>query len=133
MSRARIACAIPAALLISACARITASNADLPAPAGSIELTASSTDGAFSSIPGKVAVQAATLKHRAGPAGAPTYLSTGTNGRAVTYRFSTPPTEFVNGDVLTVTWTADAVQTFRGSHYTVQKTATYSFHGRVGK
>ncbi len=133
MSRARLACAITAALLTSACARITASSEDLPAPAGSIQLTASSADGPLSSIPGKIAVQSATLKHLAGPAGAPTYLSTGTNGRSVTYSFSTPPTEFVNGDVLTVTWTADAVQTFGGSHYTVHKTATYSFHGRVGK
>jgi hypothetical protein len=50
----------------------------------------------------------------------------------VTFTFTAAAGEFVNGDVLKVTWSADAVPII-GSHYSVARTATYGFHGRVGK
>ena len=119
-----------ALLLAGGCAQITAADADLPA-APSVALTASATNGAFSSIPGSVSVQSATLQHLAGAAPVPTFSNTATSGPSVTYTFAATP-EFLNGDVLTVTWSAEAVPIL-GSHYTVQKTATYSFHGHVRK
>jgi hypothetical protein len=127
----RAASAVVTAVLISGCAQIAATDADLPAPALSVALTATAADGPFSSIPGGVTVQSATLKHFTTVAPTPAFADTGTNGRTVTYTFTAAP-EFVNGDVLTVTWSADAVPML-GSHYSVHKTTTYSFHGRVGR
>jgi hypothetical protein len=103
-----VAVAVAAALLASGCAQITAADADLPAPAASVALAATAANGLLSSIAGSVTVQSATLKHLA--AAAP---------------------QLVNGDVLTVSWRADAVPIV-GSRSTVQRTATYTFHGRVG-
>jgi hypothetical protein len=127
----RVASAAFAALLLSGCAQIAASDADLPAPALSVALTATAANGAFSSIPGGITVQTATLKHFTAVAPTPVFANTGTNGQTVTFTFTAAP-EFVNGDVLTVTWSADAVPVL-GSHYAVQKTTTYSFYGHIRK
>jgi hypothetical protein len=126
-----VAAAVSAALLAGGCAQITATDADLPAPAASVALTASAANGLFSSIAGAVTVQSATLKHLAAAAPPPGFANTGTSGPSVTFTFTAAP-QFLNGDVLTVTWSADAVPLV-GSHYQVQRTATYRFHGRVGK
>jgi hypothetical protein len=131
-TRTRLAAAaVAAALLISGCAQIAATDAGLSAPATSVSLTATAANGALSSIPGSVTVQAATLTHLSNVAPTPAFANTGTNGGTVTFTFTAAP-EFVNGDVLTVTWSAEAVPIL-GSHYTVQRIVTYGFHGRVGK
>jgi hypothetical protein len=126
-----IAPALAATLLAGGCAQISVTDQDIPAPAPSVDINASAISGLLSHIPGSVTVASASLRHGQTSVPPPSFASAGAHGTTVTYRFTASP-DFLNGDVLSVTWSADAVA-LSGAHYTVQKTATYSFHGRVGK
>ncbi len=121
--------AIAAALLLGACAKITAPSMDFAGPTPSFDARATAVDALFSHFTGGLTVTAVSVQH-AGPAAPTTAAGTaGTSAGVTTVRLSAAPT-FSVGDVVSVTWSGHA-RTLVGTSYAITQSATYRIRTAV--
>lgn len=114
--------AMLAAVLLAACARISAPGMDFAGPTPSVDVKATQVDAPFSHFTGGLA--ASVRVQHAGPV-PPTAsaLPAGPTTGTATYRLGAEPA-FTVGDVVTVIWSAQA-QTLLGAPHTVTQRAQY--------